>query len=485
MFYYILKRIAGFIPTLVIVTLLGFILLVNSPGDAVEMLVNPLKNAHANASDITKQKKIVRHQLGLDLPLFYFSVSRVSEPDTLYKIFERQNLLVYRFLLQKCGNALAVHNYLSQLNLTSRLIAAAGQKRRFSDKAFSENDVIWLNEKRRALKNLLYETNENNISIHFNTLIQNHETRFKFVTQHFLNLQRAYTNLELSETKYKNYLPKFVWYGFENRYQKWLVGNESRNGIVGGNFGISYIKNEPVINIIQSKIGWSLLFSILSIIIAYFISIPLGIKFAAAPNNRINKITEVVLFILYSMPSCFVGVLLLMLFANPDVFPFFPPSGIKPVGGYDDGANWVDKIITTLPYLILPLVCYTYSSVTFLTRLTQTAVSEQLGFDYIKTAMSKGLSNKKVVWNHAVKNSMLPLITVFAELFPGIIGGSVIIESIFSIPGLGLETIKAINAKDYPIVVGVITLTAVFTMFGYLLADVLYAIVDPRIKYKA
>jgi peptide/nickel transport system permease protein len=102
--------------------------------------------------------------------------------------------------------------------------------------------------------------------------------------------------------------------------------------------------------------------------------------------------------------------------------------------------------------------------------------------DYIKTARAKGLPEDKVIWKHALKNSLLPLITVFSSVFPGIIGGSVIIESVFSIPGMGLETVRAITVQDYPVVIAIMTLSAVLTICSYLLADVLYAWVDPRIR---
>jgi peptide/nickel transport system permease protein len=182
------------------------------------------------------------------------------------------------------------------------------------------------------------------------------------------------------------------------------------------------------------------------------------------------------------MPSFFVGVLLLMLFANPDVLSIFPPSGVKPIEGYNDNAWLIEKIIVSIPYIILPLICYTYSSLAFIAKLTATSIQEQLQLDYIKTAQAKGLSTKAIVWKHALKNSALPLITVFSALFPSIVGGSVIIESIFTIPGMGLETVKAIISQDYPVVIAIITLSSVLTIFSYLLADILYAWVDPRIR---
>jgi peptide/nickel transport system permease protein len=132
--------------------------------------------------------------------------------------------------------------------------------------------------------------------------------------------------------------------------------------------------------------------------------------------------------------------------------------------------------------MVLPLICYTYSSLAFISRLTSSSITEQLQFDYIKTAKAKGLSDITILWKHALKNSALPLITVFSSIFPSIIGGSVIIESIFTIPGMGLETVRSIISHDYPVVIAIITLSSLLTILSYLIADILYAWVDPRIR---
>ena len=380
---YVLKRILWFVPTLFAVTIIGFILLANAPGDPVNLLSNGAKAS----GNIEEQKTFWRKKLGLDLPLFYFSITTLSEPDTLYKVYDEQQLKIIKKDLKENGG-------------------------------------------------------------------------------------------------YKNYIPKIIWYGYHNQYHQWLFGGANSTGIIRGDFGISYIKKEPVISIIKDKLIWSVFFSVVSILLAYMISIPIGIKLAEKPNSKSSKITQVTLFLLYSMPSFFVGILLLMLFANPDVISIFPPSGIKPIEGYADGASIFSKFIDSFPYMILPMICYTYSSLAFISKLTATSIHEQLGLDYIKTARAKGLSENKIIYKHALKNSALPLITVFSSVFPSIVGGSVIIESIFTIPGMGLETVKAIISQDYPIVIAVITLSSVLTIFSYLLADILYAWVDPRIRNK-
>jgi len=137
----------------------------------------------------------------------------------------------------------------------------------------------------------------------------------------------------------------------------------------------------------------------------------------------------------------------------------------------------------SVPYIILPLICYSYSSFAFLSRTMRVSMLDVVGQDYIRTARAKGLSENKVIWKHGFRNALLPIITVFANVFPAAIGGSVIIESIFSIPGMGSEAIYAIQLNNYPMIIAILTITGFLTLLGYLISDILYALVDPRISY--
>lgn len=298
-------------------------------------------------------------------------------------------------------------------------------------------------------------------------------------------LRRAFVNLGQAKTVYKNYIPKLVVYGCNNQYHRWLFGGPGTRGLLHGDFGLSYAKKIPVTEILRDKLPWSLFFSLCSILLAYLISVPLGVRLVRKPEAASTTFTSYLLFMLYAMPPFLMGVLLLMCFANPSVLGLFPPSGVKPLGGYASDAGFSEKLSATLPYLVLPLICYTYASLAFLSKLTAAAVQQQLPLAYIQTAYAKGLDGRSVAWRHAFKNSLLPLITVFASLFPALLGGSVIIETIFTIPGMGAETVKAIYAQDYPLVIAILTISGLLTVFGYLIADILYAFADPRIKLTA
>lgn len=138
----------------------------------------------------------------------------------------------------------------------------------------------------------------------------------------------------------------------------------------------------------------------------------------------------------------------------------------------------------TAPFMVLPLICYCYGLISYITRTLRITMLTELKQEYIKSALSKGLSPWPILFKHAFRNSLLPLITTMANSFPLVIGGSLIIESIFSIPGMGFEAIYSINHKNYPVIIAIFTLTGLFTLVGYFIADLLYAWVDPRISFK-
>jgi peptide/nickel transport system permease protein len=270
----------------------------------------------------------------------------------------------------------------------------------------------------------------------------------------------------------------------DNRYHRWLVGDgENSRGIVRGDWGLSYAAREPVAKIIGERMFWSVLLAVISIALAYLISIPLGVRMASKPGRFFDRGASALLFILFSMPVFWTATLLLMMFSNPDALQWFPVSGVKPPQGYPAGASLWARIGTSLPFLVPPVACYTYGAVAFLSRTMRASMLDVLGRPFIRTARAKGLSPGQVLYRHALRNALLPMITVFAGVFPLAISGSVVIESIFSIPGMGLETFQAVRNLDYPVITAVFTLTGLLTLTGYLLSDLMYAAVDPRIAY--
>ncbi len=322
-------------------------------------------------------------------------------------------------------------------------------------------------------------------------------TQNEFMSAHISyaeNFVSSYDKMKANSTPWKNFVPAISWNGFNNQYHNWLFGtkswinstDEGTLGLLRGDFGYSYRDGRPVRTELWRKFKMSFELVLISILIAYLISIPIGIFSAYKRGSWFDKGSALVLFILYSMPNFFVGLLLINWFANPDHFEWFYSSGSRPAdmldAHYYGELSYWERLEISWPYMVLPIVTYTYASFAFISRVMRVGMLETLEQDYIRTARAKGLSERTVIMKHALKNSLIPIITVFASVFPLAVGGSVIIEMIFDYQGMGWASLDAINNGDYPIIIAVFCIAGFLTMFGYLVSDILYAIVDPRIS---
>ncbi|MBL6873505.1 MAG: ABC transporter permease [Flavobacteriales bacterium] len=498
MLKYIAKRILIFIPTLLAISLLAFIISISAPTDPVEKLSNSsdkegAANQQSNASKKTKQD--LRKKLGLDLPVFYFSFGSISDSDTLYKVADKDHSATLSELSHYYGNWEDVSDYFNQMSKTQTSHFSLDLEDIFkmnidqdSIPLYSKNEINDVITQSNFEINAMLETaNPSVLESKFNSLADLY-AKYGFlsgVKKEFDLAKSSYETMLSQQSSWKSYVPKIIWYGSKNQYHFWLFGDgENRKGVVRGDFGYSYIDSQPINTKIWSKVWISFSFSILSVLFAYIISIPLGIYSAYKKDSKFDRISSIIVFVLYSMPGFFIGVLLIYTFANPDTLRWFPVSGIQDPTLFNPNWSFWEKTAHRAPYFILPLITYTYSSFAFLSRIMRVGVIDVFGQDYIRTARAKGLGEGKVVMKHALRNSLLPIITVFANIFPLAIGGSVIIETIFTIPGMGFEIYNSILNSDYPMIVAVFTIIGFLTMIGYLVADVLYAVVDPRISYK-
>ncbi len=455
-FGYLIKRLLTFIPALLLITIIGFVISINAPGDPVDRLMSG--NGDENqTSKILKSKTYIeyRKSLGLDLPIFYFSVHSLAEPDTLNRIAAIQQRKWLVNLCKQYGNWKLVTDFYKSIN--EAILASADD----------------INEQQELLQ--LFSSSDSAVIKH---RLQSINPSYSKLAE----IKEIFAELETQKTAWKSYVPVLA-FNYPNQYHNWLLGYGNHKGAIRGDFGISYINHQPVGQRIVQHCGWTLFFSLTSVLLAYLISIPIGVRAAAKPGSKFDKTSSTILFLLYSLPSFWFATLLLMLFANPDVFAFFPIGGIKPITGFSADMDLVDKIRITIPYLILPLIAYTYSSIAFISRMLRSVMQEVMNQEYIKTARAKGLNEVTVLYRHAFRNSLLPLITVFGNVFPALLSGSVILETIFNIPGMGAESVMAVQNFDYPVIVAVFTISGILALIGYLLSDVLYAIADPRIKY--
>ncbi len=260
-------------------------------------------------------------------------------------------------------------------------------------------------------------------------------------------------------------------------YFKWL-----RN-IVHFDFGLSSKDKRPVSRRIAEALPLTLTLNILSILIVYFVSIPLGIWSAVRERSVWDKVVMIKLFILYSLPEFWVATLLLTFLAGGEYFNIFPLMGFVSDGA--ENLSWGAWLMNVAWHLVLPITVYVYGSFAFLSRFVRNNFLDVVRQDYIRTARAKGVPERQVLSRHAFRNSLIPLVTLMGTLLPGLMGGSVIVEQIFSIPGMGMLSFEAVLGRDYNVIMGIATISAFLTLLSLLISDLLYVWVDPRITFEA
>lgn len=248
-----------------------------------------------------------------------------------------------------------------------------------------------------------------------------------------------------------------------------------------GDFGNSFKDNRPVIDKIIERIPVTVTISLLSFLLIYIIAIPIGIYSAARQYSFWDRTTTVILFVLFSLPNFWLATLAIVFLCNVEFLKIFPTAGIRSEDF--ESLTTLEQIKDRFMHLFLPVTITSLASFAFLSRQMRSSMLEVIRQDYIRTARAKGLSERKVILKHALRNSLIPIITLIGGILPAMIGGSVIIETIFSIPGIGQLAFQAILDRDYPLIMAELVLSSVLTVVGILLVDILYSFVDPRIAF--
>ncbi len=246
-------------------------------------------------------------------------------------------------------------------------------------------------------------------------------------------------------------------------------------------FGTSFKDHRPVLEKLKEAVPITLLLNVLSILLIYLIAFPLGIYSAIRPRSWFDKAMTLGLFVLYSLPNFWVAMILIRYLSGGEFLDIFPISGI-----ISDGAetlSWWGYLGNFAWHLFLPVTVLTYGGLAFLSRFSRAQMLEVIRQDYIRTARAKGLSERVVILKHALRNALIPLLTLMSTLLPALIGGSVIVEQIFGIPGMGKLGFEAVLSRDYPTVMAIASISAFLTLISILITDLLYVVVDPRISF--
>ncbi len=259
-------------------------------------------------------------------------------------------------------------------------------------------------------------------------------------------------------------------------------GKDPWGGLLVGDLGTEMQRRSiSISDELGRRLKVTLMLSFISIFITYMLSIPLGIFSATRQGTKLDGAVTIVLFLLFSVPTFWAGLMLILAFGQSGL-GWLPILGLESKDAADMGM-W-EAFIDTGLHLILPVLTLTYGSFAYLSRQQRAGMLDVIRQDYIRTARAKGLSEKAVIFKHALRNSLIPIITLFASVLPILIGGSVVVEVVFEIPGMGRYAYEGLVGRDYNIIMATTTFSAFATLVGILLSDITYAIVDPRISYE-
>jgi microcin C transport system permease protein len=270
------------------------------------------------------------------------------------------------------------------------------------------------------------------------------------------------------------------YYGFDKpvytRYVSWLWK------VVHLDLGQSYVYQEPVWDIIKARFPISLTIGLTGFFMSYLICVPLGVWKAVKHGSKFDFVSSVLVFIGYAIPGWALGTALLVLFGGGSFWNVFPLGGFR-------SDNWQylslwGKVTDQANHMFLPVACYMVGEFATLTILTKNSLMENMSQDYVRTAFAKGLHKNRVIFVHALRNSLIPIATGLGHAFSLILAGSFLIEKVFNIDGMGYLGYTSILQRDYPVALGILVIGSLLLLLGNIISDMIYAVVDPRIRFK-
>ena len=272
-------------------------------------------------------------------------------------------------------------------------------------------------------------------------------------------------------------------YGFDQpllkRYARWVFTNKLGLAMESYKY-----PNKTAWQLIRERIPVSLWFGITGFVLSYLVCIPLGVAKALRDGSRFDLATSLVVFVGYALPAFAVGMVLKMLLCGSvDALWNVLPLGGFQSDGYEALGAW-GRAADRLRHMALPVLCYVMGNFAVLTLLMKNSLLDQIGADYVRTVLAKGATRRRAIWRHALRNALIPIATGFGGILTVMFAGSVIIERVFEIPGMGLLSLESIEGRDFPVFMGMLSVTSLLGLAGRILSDVCYVLIDPRIRLK-
>ncbi len=465
----LLRRFLNALVLLGLISILAFCLSKMVPGDEILDYLSIDESGYSSSVDPLEQRLAyarIANKRGLDLPPFYLSVSPGFFPDSLYQIFPVEDRKAVKKWIHSSKNkkdALRLyHDLRSGLSYT----CPRADTLRLADQYCQNLSTILGNQD-------LFSIHRDIIKLHDS--IKENETRdssyYKIIS--ILNndieaLIRTPKKLSIVE-----WLPAIQWNGVHNQYHQWMSG---------------FITFKPLTSLIDGRNAWSkildalywtLLLNGLAFILAIFLGIGIGIWSGTHDGYKIERLVNVILFALFAVPSFWLATLFISLLSSGEWLSIFPAGGLGP---YHAASSVFEKWGILLTHLTLPVLCLSLGSLAYVSRQMKQSVMNQLGQPYVLSLLAQGISEKTIIRKHVIRNAIFPLITLIGGSLPALLSGSLIIEVIFSIPGMGRLMFTSLMARDWPVVFPILMFGATITVFSYILTDLVYKWADPRVK---
>lgn len=430
MIKYILKRLFIIIPTLFLISVVAFYMSRAVPTDSVKSLL-ALRGLD-DAEPGSKMYSDTYKELNYNLPNFYFSV----KPD-----FYPEHLNSYDVEYERDIVKMLVRNNVHKSSVDDLLLSYKEKRKTYSEEGNSAG-LIGLEQARSDFKSFVEVIDADHKSI----------------------------------DKSRVFLPKVRFHGTSNQYHRWLVK------VFTAEFGTSIIDGRTALSKVKKALMWTLSFTLIDYIISLILGIGIGFYLASDQDNRVRKTVRQVLYFFYSLPLFWLATVLVVYFTTDDYGHW---SNIFPSVGMDiyPGKSTAYQITHNLDKLILPIICLGLHSMAYVSRMVENSLRDEFRKDYVLLAFSEGKSRTEVLKQEVFRNALVPIITFFTSAFAAAFSGSLVLEVIFNIPGMGRLLFNSISMADWDVTFCILIIVSIVTVITYLVADILYAVFNPRIKF--
>lgn len=460
-----IKKVLFGIAGIFVLSILSFILLQQIPGDPVlaKMQMQGIRQANKTALAHSPEYQKIRKKMGLDLPVFYFSISPTSISDSLRAIPNVEMQKAMRKIAIKHGSDKKV---LLWYNTNLKL-----------------QQVLHTNPEKTAaaeiLNSIMVSDDLKQNQIYYRSLLTLADTKdeanlYKGSLQQMLMIEENSSPL-------KSFIPVIGWHGKQNRFHQWFYGTATPgSGVINGDLGESFRTSRPVSATLFPAFKTTLMLAIFTIALIYFVSLPLGIKMAKPDSIKFGARMVNLIFALYAMPSFWIAMMMLTFLCSPEFLNWFPAA--YSLMQIDPNSSFLMRWLYTLWHLILPVTCWALAGTAFLTLQTHQKSLQLYNSPFITAARAKGLSDNQIAKKHILKNAALPAVSLLGSIIPAALSGAIVIELIFSIPGMGSLIFSAMHTRDYPMVMAILLIIGTAALIGSGLSDLILMLLDPRIR---